>query len=75
MKIEMHDFRERVLNTSALEATIQHLKPSSKYLFRVAAYTDQTLGKESTEVTVQTQTEGEIRSFVCLARAVCFSTD
>lgn len=48
-----------MLNTSALEANIQHLKPSTKYHFRVVAWNSQGPSADSAQITMDMQPEGE----------------
>ena len=51
--------RERVTNTSTLEANVQHLKPATSYVFRVRAYNRYGAGTEMAEITVVTEAEGK----------------
>ncbi|CAI9727983.1 neogenin-like isoform X14 [Octopus vulgaris] len=50
--------RERVMNTTSLEATIQHLKPNTVYEFRVQAYNSHGPGKA---VVIEVESEEEVR--------------
>ena len=52
--------RERVMNTTRLEANIQHLKPDTQYEVRVVAYNRAGSSKEHAEFTVITEKEGKI---------------
>ena len=57
-KLTCSSRRERVLNTTTLEANIQHLKPATKYDFRVVAYNRAGASESPARTTVDTQTEG-----------------
>ena len=48
-----------MLNTTALEANIQHLKPSTGYHFRVLAHNAAGPSSAAAEITVTTQAEGK----------------
>ncbi|XP_036362516.1 neogenin-like isoform X9 [Octopus sinensis] len=52
------EIRERVMNTTSLEATIQHLKPNTVYEFRVQAYNSHGPGKA---VVIEVESEEEVR--------------
>ncbi|XP_023218240.1 neogenin-like isoform X3 [Centruroides sculpturatus] len=55
--------RERVVNTSKSrleEVSIQGLKPSTSYFFRVVAYNQHGAGKSSEEIMVETQDEVDV---------------
>ncbi|GAB1601234.1 neogenin isoform X9 [Argonauta hians] len=52
------DIRERVMNTTSLEATIQHLKPNTVYEFRVKAYNSHGPGKAAV---IDVESEEEVR--------------
>lgn len=51
--------RERILNASATEASIQDLKPFTKYSIRVITYNDYGVNNNATPITVETNAEGE----------------
>lgn len=51
--------RERELNTTALEANIQHLKTSCKYMFEVRAFNNIGFGQTAGPFAVTTQDEGK----------------
>lgn len=51
--------RERELNTTALEANIQHLKPYCKYTFEVRAFNNIGFGQTAGQFAVTTQDEGK----------------
>jgi neogenin len=51
--------RERSLNTSSPGVTIDQLKPSTQYVFQVAAVTNTGLLLDKAEITVETQAEVE----------------
>ena len=51
-------FRERVMNTTRLEANVQHLKPDTQYEVRVVAYNRAGPSREHAEFTVKTEKEG-----------------
>jgi len=50
--------RERELNTTTLEANIQHLKPATRYRFKVIAHNAAGAGRRGAQITVETQSEG-----------------
>lgn len=51
-------FRERVMNTSASEADLHLLKPSTKYIFRVAGFSSQGVSPNSAVVEAEMPAEG-----------------
>ena len=57
-------YRERELNSTALEANIQHLKPATRYRFKVIAHNAAGAGGQWAQITVETQSEG----WCCLRR-------
>ncbi len=52
--------RERVLNTSSLEASIQQLKPSTAYDITVVAVSQEGVSPQGAKITVETNAEGKI---------------
>ena len=48
-----------MMNTTRLEANIQHLKPDTQYQVRVVAYNRAGPSKEHAEFTVTTEKEGK----------------
>lgn len=57
---EVEAVRERELNTTALEANIQHLKPSCKYMFEVRAFNNIGFGQTAGPFAVTTQDEEQV---------------
>ena len=51
------------MNTTRLEANIQHLKPDTQYQVRVVAYNRAGPSKEHAEFTVTTEKEGKFVVF------------
>ena len=52
-----------MLNTTALEANIQHLKPATKYLFRALAHNANGASQTAAQITVITDDEGRGMEF------------
>lgn len=63
-------YRERVLNTTSLESNIQHLKPSTKYEFRVVAYNMAGPSSHAASITIEMQPEGTHKLVVLLQHVV-----
>jgi hypothetical protein len=51
--------RERSVNTTLPVVTINHLKPSTRYIFHVAACDNEGPGSEMAQVAVETTSEGD----------------
>jgi len=51
-------FRQRELNVTVLEANIQYLKSSARYMIRVYAFNKYGYSENPATLTVQTQAEG-----------------
>lgn len=47
------------MNTTTLEANVQHLKPATRYEFRVVAHNRAGASKTPAVIHVETQAEGE----------------
>ncbi len=54
------------MNTTRLEANIQHLKPDTQYEVRVVAFNRAGPSSEHAEFVVTTEKEGELSSSVCV---------
>jgi len=52
-------FRRRELNVTVLEANIQHLKSSTRYVIHVFAFNSYSYSETPASLTVQTQSEGK----------------
>jgi len=52
-------FRQRELNVTVLEANLQHLKSSTRYMIHVFAYNSYSYSETPASLTVQTQSEGK----------------
>lgn len=48
------------MNTSSLEANIQHLKPGTQYDFRLVAYNRAGHSPEAAAITIHTPQEGKL---------------
>jgi len=55
-------FRRRELNVTVLEANIQHLKSSTRYVIHVFAFNSYGYSDSPASLTVQTQAEGKLIS-------------
>jgi len=51
-------FRQRELNVTMLEANIQHLKSSTRYVIHVFAFNSYGFSETAARLAVQTKTEG-----------------
>ncbi|XP_064644883.1 neogenin-like isoform X4 [Lineus longissimus] len=67
---EQRSARERVLNTTSPEANIQHLKPATKYEFRVLAYNRLGPGTAFANTQLETQPEVHVPGAVANVRVV-----
>jgi len=59
--------RQRELNVTLLEANVQHLKPSTRYMIHVYGFNSYGISETPARLTVQTKTEGHNPSHV-----ICF---
>jgi len=53
-----YSHREREINVTTLEANVQHLKSSTRYMFRVYAYNSHGFSQDAARLIVETQPEG-----------------
>lgn len=56
--------RERVVNTSSLEVSLQQLKPATAYDVTVVAVSQDGISTQGSRITVQTNSEGWIVLFL-----------
>lgn len=59
------------MNTTILEANIQHLKPNTEYVFRVVSYNKLGPSRDSVRLTVRTEPEGEVKFAFSTKKTPC----